>query len=197
MDTMKGCRALSDLEVTRVAQSFGGTYAARDRALFLLGVKSGFRISELLSLTVGDVWQHGQFVERVSVQRKHMKGKHQGRSVILHPAAKTALAAWLMDLQRLHGMAPDTYLFCSRKGGNRPLQRGQAHRILTDAYETNGLTGMIGCHGMRKTFGQKVYAATGHDLRATQHAMGHKSPASTAAYLAVDEQAVDAIILAL
>jgi integrase len=56
---------------------------------------------------------------------------------------------------------------------------------------------MIGCHGMRKTFGQKVYQATGHDLRATQHAMGHKSPASTAAYLAVDEQAVDAIILAL
>jgi hypothetical protein len=31
----------------------------------------------------------------------------------------------------------------------------------------------------------------------TQHAMGHKSPASTAAYLSVDEQAVDAIIRAL
>jgi integrase len=56
---------------------------------------------------------------------------------------------------------------------------------------------MIGCHGKRKSFGQKVYEKTGRDLRATQHAMGHKSPASTAAYLAVHEQAVDAIILAL
>ena len=194
---MKGCRALTDQEVALVSKSFGGTYAARDRALFILGVKSGFRISELLSLTVGDVWQHGQFVERVAVQRKHMKGKHQGRSVILHPAAKTALAAWLMDLQRLGELTPASYLFPSRKGVNRPLRRGQAHHILQEAYQTNGLTGMIGCHGMRKTFGQKVYQATGRDLRATQHAMGHKSPASTAAYLAVDEQAVDAVILAL
>jgi integrase len=41
--------------VDLVTKSFGGTYAARDKALFILGVKSGFRISELLSLTVGDV----------------------------------------------------------------------------------------------------------------------------------------------
>lgn len=194
---MKGCRALTDAEVAVVSQSFGGAYAARDRALFILGVKSGFRISELLSLTVGDVWQHGRFLERVAVRRRHMKGKHQGSSVPLHPAAKTALAAWLMDRQRLGEMTPDMPLFPSRKGWNQPLRRGQAHHILQEAYATNGLTGMIGCHGMRKTFGQKVYQATGDDLRATQHAMGHKSPASTAAYLAVDEQAIDAVILAL
>ncbi|MGH8058889.1 MAG: tyrosine-type recombinase/integrase, partial [Candidatus Entotheonellia bacterium] len=162
-----------------------------------LGVKSGFRISELLSLTVGDVWQHGQFLERVAVRRRHMKGKVQGRSVPLHAEAKAALACWLMELQRMGEVTTETYLFPSRKGCNQPLRRGQAWAILQEAYQTNGLTGMIGCHGMRKTFGQKVYEKTGHDLRATQHAMGHKSPASTAAYLAVDEQAVDAIILAL
>jgi hypothetical protein len=32
--------------------------------LFLVGVKSGFRISELLSLRVGDVWRGQQVVER-------------------------------------------------------------------------------------------------------------------------------------
>jgi integrase len=194
---MQGCRALTDAEVVLVSQSFGGTYAARDRALFLLGVKSGFRISELLSLRVGDVWQHGTFVTRVTVQRRHMKGKHQGRSVVLHPEAKTALAAWLMDRQRLGEVTPEHPLFPSRKGAHRPLQRGQAHHIFQEAYRTNELTGMIGCHGLRKTFGQKVYEKTGHDLRATQYAMGHASPASTAAYLAVDVPGLDAIILAL
>jgi integrase len=194
---MKGCRALSDEEIVRVCQSFGGAYAARNKALFLLGVKTGFRISELLSLTVGDVWQHGQFVERVAVRRQHMKGKTQGRSVVLHAEAKAALAVWLMEMHRTGPVNADTPLFHSRKGSNRPLRRGQAGHILRQAYEANAFTGMIGCHGMRKTFGQKVYAATGRDLRATQHAMGHKSPASTAAYLAVDEQAIDAIILAL
>jgi integrase len=194
---MKGCRALTDDEVALVSQSFSGTYAARDKALFVLGVKSGFRISELLSLTVGDVWQHGQFVDRVAVRPRHMKGKIQGRSVILHPEAKGALAAWLMAMQRKGEVTPDTWLFPSRKGQNHPLRRGQAWHILRQAYEANELTGMIGCHGMRKTFGQKVYEKTGRDLRATQHAMGHKSPASTAAYLAVDEQAIDAVILSL
>src|SRR5688572_3627310 len=110
---MRGCRALSDDEVALVSKSFSGTYAARDKALFVLGVKSGFRISELLSLTVGDVWQHGQFVERVAVQRRHMKGKTQGRSVILHPEAKGALARWLMTLQCGGTVTPDTCLFPS------------------------------------------------------------------------------------
>jgi integrase len=89
---MKGCRALTADEVARVSQAFRGTYAERDRALFILGIKTGFRISELLSLRVGDVWQHGRFVDYVAVQRRYMKGKIQGRSVIVHPDTKAALA---------------------------------------------------------------------------------------------------------
>jgi len=67
-------------------------YADRDKALFLLGVKSGFRISELLSLRLGDVAQHRRLVDRVIVQRQHVKNKQEGRTVLLHPEAKAALA---------------------------------------------------------------------------------------------------------
>ena len=82
---MKGCRPLTDAEVAIVAQSFGGTYATRDRALFVLGIKTGFRISELLSLTIGDVYQHGQVVARVTVKRAHMKRKVEGRTLAAAP----------------------------------------------------------------------------------------------------------------
>jgi integrase len=47
---MPGCRPLTDDEVDLVLQSFGGRYALRDRALFCLGIYTGFRITELLSL---------------------------------------------------------------------------------------------------------------------------------------------------
>ena len=56
---MKGCRALTADEVARVSKVFRGTYTGRDRALFILGIKTGFQISELLSLQVGDVCSMG------------------------------------------------------------------------------------------------------------------------------------------
>jgi integrase len=143
------------------------------------------------------VWQHGRFVDRVAVQRRHMKQKREGRSVILHPDAKAALAAWLMAMNRQGDVRPDTYLFASRKGINRPLRPGQARHLLHHAYAACGLTGKLSTHTMRKTFGQTVFEKSGRDLLKTQRAMGHKSPASTVAYLHIDDRDIDALILAL
>jgi integrase len=194
---MKGCRALTDDEVAQVQQAFLGSYAARDRALFMLGLKTGFRIAELLSLRVGDVWQHGRFVDRVAVQRRHMKQKREVRSVILHPDAKAALAVWLMEMNHHGAVGTDTCLFASRKGINPPLRPGQARHLLHQAYAACGLTGKLSTHTMRKTFGQTVFEKSGRDLLKTQRAMGHKSPASTVAYLHIDARDIDALILAV
>jgi integrase len=159
-------------------------------------VKSGFRISELLSLRVGDVWQHGRVVDRVTVQRRHMKRKVEGRTVLLHPEAKAALATWLSTLrQRLEG-TPQTFVFHSRQGGNRPISPVQAWGILHEAVTTNELTGKVGTHAMRKTFANRVYHQLNRDLVKTQRAMGHKNINSTVAYLSFVEDEIDAAILA-
>ena len=57
---MKGTRPLDNDEIRRVSTSFTGTFAVRNRGLFMLGVSTGGRISELLSLTIGDVYQNGK-----------------------------------------------------------------------------------------------------------------------------------------
>jgi integrase len=188
---MKGCRPLSDDEVTQVAASFGGKYAARDKTLFLLGLKSGFRISELLSLRVGDVCQRGQLVDRVTVRRQHMKRQVEGRTVLLHPDAKAAIVAWLHEAN----LQPIDHLFQSRQGG--AMTRQQAWAILREAYETNGLTGQLGTHAMRKTFANRVYEKLGHDLVKTQRALGHKNINSTVSYLSFREEEIDAAVLAI
>jgi integrase len=194
---MKGCRPLTAGEVDLIQASFGGTYGARDRALFLLGVKSGFRISELLSLHVEDVWQHGRLVDRVTVPRRSMKGKHESRTVLLHPEAKAALATWLFTLRQLPGYTPQTFVFHSRKGRNRPISQVQAWRILHEAVTTNELTGKVGTHALRKTFANRIYERSGRDLIATQQAMGHKHVNSTQHYLSFRPEAIDALILAI
>ena len=202
---MKGCRPLTEAEVRVVVQSFGGRYALRDKALFLLGVKSGFRITELLSLHVGDVRHHGQLVDRVTVARRHMKQHREGRSVVLHPDAKAALAAWLEACARQGPLVPETYVFRSRKGANRPISRRQALRILHEAYATNGLTGKVATHSMRKTFANHVYGhlsrrrAAGEAVdpfRLTSKALGHRNLNSTDAYLSFLEADIEQAILA-
>ncbi len=59
---MKGTRPLDNHEIRLVSVCFDGTFEARNRGLFMLGVSTDGRISELLSLTIGDVWQSDQAV---------------------------------------------------------------------------------------------------------------------------------------
>ena len=60
---MKGTRPLDNDEIRRVSTCFTGTFEVRNRGLFMLGVSTGGRISELLSLRIGDVWQNSKPVK--------------------------------------------------------------------------------------------------------------------------------------
>jgi integrase len=64
---MIGCPALSPKELKLALASLNGRYALRDRALIILGVRSGLRISELLALKVGQVWNGQKVVARFYV----------------------------------------------------------------------------------------------------------------------------------
>ncbi len=194
---MKGCRPLDEEEVEAVLAAFDGPYAARDRALFLLGVKSGFRISELLSLRLLDVMRAGRLLDRVSVARKNMKKKVEGRSVLLHPQAKEVLGVWIEQLRGNGYMTSDTFVFQSRKGRNAAMSRVQAYRVLQEAYERAGVAGNTGTHSMRKTFANNVHEKLGRDLLKTQKALGHKNINSTVSYLSFKQEEIDEAILGL
>src|SRR5215216_3709613 len=69
-----GVRDYSDAEIDLVPKNFGGRYALRDRCYFEMALQMGLRVSEMLSLTVGQVYQYDKVVDEVSIERKHMKG---------------------------------------------------------------------------------------------------------------------------
>ena len=194
---MKGTRPLTQPEIEAVLKSFKGTYRSRDRALFLLGLTSGLRISELLSVRIGDILEYGAVVERLSVRRRSTKGRREGRTVLLHPRAKEAMAAWLRVLEGAGRLDEGDFLFQSRKGQNRPVSRVHAWRVLRRAYAENELPGKLGTHSMRKTFAARIYDALGGDLVKTQRALGHQCVNSTAQYLSFKEEEIDQAILAM
>jgi integrase len=189
---MKGCRPLTKREFTQVVQALTGHFALRDQALVILGERTGFRVSELLSLHVGDVYRDGRIQDWVSVPKRVVKRQTQGRTLPLHPQAKRALRAWL----EVYGQAPDLVLFPSRKGINKPLTRVQAWQILQKAARTVGLSGRVGLHSLRKKFGQEVYQALDYDLEGTRQLLGHKWVTSTQAYLGSDPKRLRAAVLA-
>jgi len=173
-------RDLKDTELTLILDQMT---SLRDRALFIVGTKTGFRISELLSLRIEDVSQEdGSIRDTLTVHRRNMKGKRSSRSVPLHPQAKEALKCYL-----------ETGLVTNKLF---PVTRQHAWRIISGAADKAGLSGTISTHSLRKTFGMNVYIRTGKNVVAAQKALGHESLASTTHYLSIGQDEVDAAILA-
>jgi len=193
---MTGCKPLTDKEIQGILKAFKGKYATRDKCLFILGLKAGFRISELLSLTVGDVWQFGEAVDAVTVQRKNMKGKHRSRTVPLHIEAKQAIRSWIMELSELGYTDKESFLFQSQKSLNKSINRQQAHNILKKIVNNNKIKGKVSTHSMRKTFAASMYDRLGGNIFKVKEAMGHISVNSTVSYLSFKQDEINNAILA-
>jgi site-specific recombinase XerD len=192
---MAGMRDYSDQEIDLVRKSFSGRYALRDRCYFEMALQMGLRVSEMLSITVGQVFQFGRVVDEVSIDRKHMKGgkagKASGRTIPLFPETHPHILAWLQCLAAMlkvdvKDIPSETPLFMSRvrnkDGTRRAIARETAWRIIKGIARENEFSGKVGTHSTRKTLARKVFTWS-KDIRVVQRILGHKSLQSTEAYL--------------
>lgn len=154
---MRGCQPLTPDQVAVVLPALRGRMALRDRALFLLGVTTGLRISELLSLDFQDVvMETRQLRQEFAVRRRAVKGRTAGKVCRLQPVAAEAVARWAVVARALHGAQPTWPLFFSCR--KRRLTRFRAYRLLRDAFRRAGLgLACPGTHTMRKTFAGAVF----------------------------------------
>ncbi len=187
---MKGCRPLTEDEKVQVLNAIDGRHQLRDRLLVVLGIYAGFRISEILSLKVKDVFQKGTIPAHVTVQRRNLKGKREGRSVVLHQVVKDAIVEYILSNPHI---TPESPLFLNQSG-TKAISRQQAWNILEYAYAACGLTGTLGCHSLRKTFAASVYERSGHCLLKTKRALGHTDIRTTEKYLSFAESEVENLI---
>lgn len=161
----------------------------RDYLLFVLGINSGLRVSDLLALKVSDVMDdRGNVRDRIS-----MREKKTGKSKDF-PIGKNARKA---IQEYMAGIEPenDQPLFQSKKG-NGAITRVQAYRILNEAARTVGIKEKIGTHTLRKTFGYHAYKA-GYDLSQIQKLLNHSSPGVTLRYIGITQEQLDEIYMRL
>ncbi|MDA8354034.1 MAG: site-specific integrase [Firmicutes bacterium] len=188
METVQPIRDLKQIEEMKkklLAQS------ARDHLLFVLGINSGLRISDILRLRIRDVMDHGgrprTFFRLIESRTMKEKTFPFGENV------RNAINLYVEET----GQWPDSdeYLFKSRMG-SRPISRQRAHQILNQAARSVGIQDKIGTHTLRKTFGYHAYKS-GVDITWLKSIFNHSAPSVTLRYIGVTEEETDDIVIDL
>nr|WP_302600310.1 site-specific integrase [uncultured Cellulosilyticum sp.] len=157
----------------------------RDYILFLFGIYSGLRISDILPMQVRDV--RGKDY----IYLREMKTDKEKRFPI-NDELKSALKPYIKNKHDYD------YLFPRVKGtGKTPyISRQTVWKILNEAAAYFGYTDKIGCHTLRKTFGYWLYKAT-YDVVAIQEILNHSDPSITKRYIGVNQDSKDALMKGL
>lgn len=161
----------------------------RNYCLFVVGINSGLRISDLLKLRIHDVMDsNGRIRDRISI-RETKTGKSKS-----FPIGDTSRMA-ILEYLNTRTYTRDDPLFLSRKGG-QALKRQQAYKIINDAARAVGIEDRIGCHTMRKSFGYHAHQS-GVSLAVLQKLFNHSSPSVTLAYIGITQDELDDVYLNL
>ena len=161
----------------------------RNYCFFTIGINSGLRISDLLSLKISDVLDDKNKIrDRISLKEKKT-GKIKDFPV--SDVAKKAIREYL-DTRKY---TLDEPMFISRKGESR-INRQQAYRIINLAARTVGITCKIGTQTLRKTCGYHAFQ-TGIDITLLQKLFNHSAPSITLAYIGITQDELDDVYLNL
>lgn len=144
----------------------------RDYVMFMFGIYTGLRISDILKLRVRDVR------DKDSIYIREMKtGKEKQFSI--NSELKPIIKEYIKDKKDYE------YLFKSRQNKNVPITRQQAYNILNEAASVLGID-RVGTHTLRKTWGYHTYQQT-HDAVTIKEILNHSDISVTLRYIGINQ----------
>jgi integrase len=153
-------------KLTKVARD--GRYGQRDATLILVAYRHGLRASELCDLE----WSQVEWGRAATL---HVRRVKNGKPAA-HPIRGDELRA-LRELQRQY---PDSaFVFATERGG--PFTPDAVNRLVKRIGERAGFPFPVHIHMLRHACGYKL-ANDGHDTRAIQDWLGHRSIQHTTRY---------------
>lgn len=167
---------IRDSNKVRELANYLRKYSERNYIMFVIGINSGLRISDILKLRVRDV----KGKEQVSIREKKT-GKQ--RIFPMTPILKRELKNFCLDKDS------DEFLIKSQQGYNKAISRERAYMILRDAGETLGLYN-LGTHTLRKTFGYHFYMQY-KDIVTLQKIFNHADPSITLHYIGIEQSHIN------
>jgi len=176
---------------------------SRDRVLITAQLYTGFRISEVLSLTVGQAIRDGQILDKIGVRPAYLKG-HYGKTrwIPVCPELHRALETYLAVRSKNALLRGNDPLFLSREhdasGQPKALSRSGAEKFIRQILRRVAKSDpqQLSTHSLRKSWARRLYEKSGHDLMLVRDGLGHSSVSVTQAYLAVDRDRLEKLIVA-
>lgn len=150
------------------------------RAFLMTVYGAGLRLTEACRLKVMHIES-----SRMMLRVEQGKGR-KDRYTILSPDLLVELRTYFRRER------PGTWLFPARRGGDGPMIAGTAQKIFYKALERAGLPNRGGIHCLRHSFATHLLES-GVDLLTLKMLLGHSHFSTTAGYLHVSRQRLNAV----
>lgn len=145
--------------------------------MFLIGIYSGLRISDILKLKIRDVREK----KRIKVREKKT---NKEKFFPVHKELEKALSIYC------EGKQDSDFLIPSARVKNKAVSREYAYRIIRLAGEEFGIDS-LGTHSMRKTFGYHFYLQQ-KDIVLLMRIFNHSHESITLRYIGIEQTTIDA-----
>lgn len=183
---------IRDIKTIKNIRSILKSQSTRNELLFILGINVGIRVSDILKLKTGDILKPNRSAKEYVVINEKKTGKT--KKFYIGDTVKKVIENYYKEKQDYN---MNQYVFTSRKGNNLAISRQQAYRILNSAAESLGIverdnlglivSGEIGTHTLRKTFGYHAYQ-NGTSMELLMQIFNHSSKTQTLRYIGITEE---------
>jgi integrase len=179
-------------KIAQIKNLLRGQKRFRDLLLFVVGINSALRISDLLQLRTGHFLDDQGRIKRQFWIKEQKRGKRQ--EVGINDSIRTTLIEYLAAYPQV-AKNPENCIFFSSKceDYSHSIKRGQAWKLVTCICKDVGLSGEFGTHSLRKTWGYHA-RMSGVDLALIMHKLNHESIAYTRRYLGITDDELQAVV---
>ena len=178
-------------KIAQIKNLLRGEGRYRDLLLFVVGINTALRISDLLELHVGHFLDDHQHIKPRFLIKEQKRGKRQ--EVVVNTSIREALEEFFAAHPEIIGNKNHFIFFNTKDSGfMQPIRRGQAWKIIMTICQQVGLRGNFGTHSLRKTWGYHA-RMQGVDLALIMHKLNHESIAYTKRYLGITDDELQAV----
>jgi integrase len=179
-------------KIAQIKNLLRGENRIRDLLLFIVGINTALRISDLLQLKVGHFLDDQQRIKRRFWLHEQKRGKRH--EVAINASIRETLEAYLTAYPDI-AADPEHFVFFNSQARHytEPIKRGQAWKFISTICREVGLRGNYGTHSLRKTWGYHA-RMNGVDLALIMYKLNHSSLAYTKRYLGITDDELEAVV---